>query len=161
MAIWAALCLVIVFAFLACAIDFEHIVVTESELQNRDVPGQASLHVSNPVRDLGRRTCESELIVVFPIQNRGTRRLVVNEMDIDNCCGDRVLRTFLVSPGETAHVVVTFDPSGKSGPVATVANFTTNDPTQPRFSLTMKAQIDASKTAKSFQDRRPHRDVSP
>ena len=145
MAIWAALCLVIVFAFLAFAIDFEHIVVTESELQNRDAPGQASLHVSNPVRDLGRTACESELLVVFPIRNRGTRRLVVNELDIGFCCSDRVRRTFLVSPGETAQVVVTLDPSGKSGPVQTVANSTTNDRAQPRFSLTVKAQIDAPK----------------
>jgi len=108
-----------------------------------DSLGQARLHVSEPVRDLGHTSFENTLEEVFLIHNHGNRRLVVNELDQQCDCEDRVIRTVLISPGETARVVLTIDPRFASGPTETVAIFTTNDPVQPRFSLSVSAHVDA------------------
>ena len=106
--------------------------------------GQWTLYVAEKLRDLGRTPVQKKWDVDFPIRNIGTRRLVVNELDPGCRCGNRVHRTILIPPGETAEVAVTLNTRFDSGPIETTAVFTTNDPGQPRFNLTVRAWVDAA-----------------
>jgi hypothetical protein len=108
-------------------------------------PNAASLVMSDRVRDLGPTSIREERGVSFPIRNAGTRRLVLNELDQQCGCGDRVQRTILVAPGETVEVNVPLDTRFATGAVENSASFTTNDPAHPRFKLTVRAFVTAEK----------------
>ena len=95
------------------------------------------------LRDLGRTTVLKEWEIVFPVRNRGTRRLVLNETASECNCEDRAARTILIPPGETARVSVTLDTRFASGPLQATAAFTTNDPAHPTLTLTVRACVDA------------------
>ncbi len=108
-------------------------------------PKNASLVLSKDVRDLGQTSIQGEQRVSFLVRNAGTRRLVLNELDRECGCGKDVVRTILVAPGTTVEVNVPFDTRTATGPVENIASFTTNDPTQPRFDLTVRAFVVADK----------------
>lgn len=97
------------------------------------------------VRDLGRMPASRELHVPFQIGNAGTRRLVLNELDLECCCGDHALRTILVAPDKTVEIQVPFHTRCETGLVERIVSFTTNDPAQPRLDLTVRAMVAADK----------------
>jgi hypothetical protein len=72
--------------------------------------------------------------------------LVINEIDLECGCRDPIRRTILVPPGETVEANVTLDTRFATGPIEKIASFTTSDPTQPRFDLTVRAWVDAANT---------------
>lgn len=108
--------------------------------RNGDSRSKSRVYVSEPVRDLGRTSVRKVWEVAFPIQNHGTRRLLINELDL--CCGvNRVSRTFLIPPGETADVTVKLDSRSASGPIESTTRFSTNDPAHPTLELTVRAWV--------------------
>jgi hypothetical protein len=106
----------------------------------------ASLRLSYDIHDLGHTALQQEWRVPFQIRNFGTRRLVINEIDLECGCRDPIRRTILVPPGETVEANVTLDTRFAAGPIEKTASFTTSDPTHPRFELTVRAWVDAAET---------------
>ncbi len=112
----------------------------ESALAEKDQP---TLRIAEPVRDLGQIKERKQWSVSFTIHNVGNTRLVLNELDVECGCGEKIKRTILVPPGETAEVTVPLDSRFMSGEIENSANFFTSDPLRPKVTLTAKAFVAA------------------
>ena len=99
------------------------------------------LFVANPIVKLGELSPGDVREVVFPLVNKGNRRLVINE--IDRCCGcsERVRRTIVLPPGAARDWVVSIDTRFEIGAFEKLTSFTTSDPAQPRFELLVKGSV--------------------
>jgi len=104
---------------------------------------QPTLRIAETVRDLGQTTERKQWNVSFSIHNVGNTRLVMNELDLECGCGDKIKQTILIPPGETAEVTVPLDSRFKSGKIENSASFLTSDPSQPKVTLTAKAFVAA------------------
>jgi hypothetical protein len=78
---------------------------------------------------------------LFPIMNAGSRRLILNELDLSCGCGEQVRQTIIIPPGETQVLTVTLDTRQASGDTEAIARYLTNDPSLPRFDLTVRATV--------------------
>jgi len=105
---------------------------------------QLILSVPGTTRDLGHTTDRKRWHVAFPARNAGRRRLVISEIDLECGCGDRTRRTFIIPPGASADLIVPLDTRFAAGPTEAIAAFTSNDPSRPRFHLTVRATVDAA-----------------
>jgi hypothetical protein len=83
--------------------------------------------------------------LAMPVRNAGTRRLVLNELDLACGCGHKVLRTIVVSPGETVVVQIPCDSKLAPEEFPEIASFTTNDPAHSRFDLLVGESIAVEK----------------
>lgn len=102
-------------------------------------PPHAALVLAAQVSDLPLSSVLGDRRAVFQVRNAGRRRLVISELDQSCGCGDRVRRTFLIPPGGAGEVDVVLDARLAGRPTESTAMFTTNDPTHPRFTLTVRA----------------------
>ncbi len=92
--------------------------------------------------------------LALPVRNAGTRRLVLNELNLACGCGDRVMRTVIVSPGETVIVHIPYDSRVAPGTFPEVAGFTTNDPAHARFGLFAGKSVVAAKQTQTNPDQK-------
>lgn len=106
-------------------------------------PNGPSLFLPETARDLGLTSTRQEWPIRFQICNVGRRRLVINEVDACYGCGNAIRNQIIVPPGETVEVTVNLDTRYARGPIKNIVSFTTNDPEQPRFNLTVRAHVDA------------------
>lgn len=111
--------------------------------------GRAILSFSNPIHDLGRTAVRKEWEIPFVLRNRGTRRLVINELDPVCNCGNRTRRTLTIPPGGSAQVTVTLDTRHASGAIEAIGVFTCNDLSASSFQLVARAFVDTAE-ASSF-----------
>jgi hypothetical protein len=77
----------------------------------------------------------------FPIKNTGSRRLILNELDLSCGCGEQIRQTIIISPGETEELTVTLDTRATMGRPEVIARYLTNDPSLPQFDLTVRATV--------------------
>lgn len=105
---------------------------------------RADLAIGSTVHHLGLIGDRDAWQVRFPVRNIGARRLVLNEIDSECGCGDRMLRTMVVDPGEIVNLIVRLHPRSASEAVEKTVCFTTNDPRHPRLDLTVSAMVAAS-----------------
>ena len=113
----------------------------------QSIPGghpAAVLYVANPIVELGVLSPGEVREIALPIVNKGSRRLVLNEVDSGCQCGDRIRRTILIPPGATEEVIVGIDTRFATGAIEASTSFTTNDPAQPRFDLIVRAWVPVS-----------------
>lgn len=104
----------------------------------------ATVLIPDPVQNLGQVSDRKQWQIMFPVQNCGNVRLVLNELDLECGCGDKSKQTMLVAPGTTMEIAVPFDTRFAAGSVENCVSFTTNDPAQPRVTLTVRAFVLAS-----------------
>jgi hypothetical protein len=95
-------------------------------------------------------SARQEQRVPFEIHNAGTRRLVLNEVDVDCGCGDPIRKTVIVPPGRSVDLTVTLNTRFVTGPIQKIASFATSDPARPRFDLTVRAWVDAAEQAACY-----------
>jgi hypothetical protein len=119
----------------------------DTAFQDPGVRGQATVYISEPIQDFGHTVIRKKWDVVFQIQNTGTRRLVLNELNPDCACDDRVGRAIVVPPSETASVVLSLDTRFSSGPAEASLSLMTNDPAHPRIKLVAQAWVDAAEAS--------------
>lgn len=99
----------------------------------------ARLHVVSKTLDIGELlTCETHN-VSFRIGNTGNRRLVINR---DDCNCGQITQTQVVQPGNHVDLFVPIEPKGRSRQIKHVVKFTSNDPSHPKFELTVLARVD-------------------
>lgn len=92
-------------------------------------------------RDFGTVTQGRILRTTFPVQNTGTRRLIVVE-DAERRCGRSAdPRSVMVAPGDSTELAVEVDTATWCGRMEHVAHYSTNDPSLPRFALRMTAVV--------------------
>jgi hypothetical protein len=103
--------------------------------------GNASVHLPKRLADLGRVTLQEKREVRFLVMNQGNCRLVINELDGGCRCGTPIQKTVCVPPGKSAVVIASIDTRFVTGAIEKTTTFTTNDPTQPRFELVVKASV--------------------
>ena len=115
-----------------------------TESQDLTSRGHATVYLADPKRDLGHTTIRKKWGLVFQVQNTGTRRLVLNELDPHCACDDRIRRTIVVPPGKIASVGLTLDTRFTSGPTEVSMSLITNDPAHPRVNLVARAWVDAA-----------------
>ena len=104
-------------------------------------PKGAVLTLCATTHDLGQTSLREELHVSFPICNSGTRRLMLNALDLDCGCGEPTQGAIFVAPGETIHVDVPLDTRFVTGSVENSLEFTTNDPANTLFQLRVRVFV--------------------
>ena len=77
--------------------------------------------------------------VAFLIENKGLRRLVLNEIRCG--CGSPVREAIVVPPGKSEEVPVSLEIGMESGEVERKVSFATNDTAQPRIDLTVVGHV--------------------
>jgi len=102
------------------------------------------MNVSESICDLGNLDGRQKWIADFKIRNTGHRRLVINQVDVNCGCGIKILRTFVVPPGESKDIPVTLDSRFGDGAIETIASYRSNDPNQPKFNLIARGHVDPS-----------------
>ena len=116
-------------------------VVTRGSASAIPGPKGAVLTLCATTHDLGQTSLREELHVSFPICNSGTRRLVLNSLDLDCGCGEPTQGAIFVAPGETIHVDVPLDTRFVTGSVENILEFTTNDPANTQFQLRVRVFV--------------------
>ena len=96
-----------------------------------------------PVRlkDLGTTTVQKEWEVPFLVQNRGSHRLVINQVQEECGCLDRDRGTLVVPAHGSAEVTLRIDSRFAFGPVEVIAGFTCNDPLATHFNLIVRMNV--------------------
>ena len=102
---------------------------------------RAIILIPQPVQTLGQISDRKVWQMLFSVQNQGNARIVLNESDLECGCGENPKRTLIIPPGETMQIAVPLDTRFSAGPVENRVSFTTNDPTQPRITLTARAFV--------------------
>jgi hypothetical protein len=95
-----------------------------------------ALYVTGTEQQLGSVASGTVLRTQLTISNHSGRRLVINE-EVCALCDADSLPTIIVGPGEMVRVNLAWDTSGISGPLELTRRFLTNDPSQPRFRVTV------------------------
>lgn len=95
-------------------------------------------------RDFGALPQGGVLQAVFPVANTGTARLVLVDQP-GPCCGRPPdPRSVVVAPGESKQLTVEVDTAQWFGQMEHKAEYSTNDPDRPRFTLTVTARVESS-----------------
>jgi hypothetical protein len=110
------------------------------------------LELPESIRDLGMIPAERVQSVDFVATNRGTRRLVLNEVNKNCRCSGFGIGTVIVPAGESRTITVTLDPRYESGPVRKLVNMASSDPACPRFQMVVLAQVQAAATSAAATD---------
>lgn len=97
------------------------------------------LHIASTKVDLGKIPQSESREVLFLVENKGSRRLVLNEVSCD--CGVSNRTAILIQAGKSNKVKVRLDTQFELGQIEQTVSFTTNDVTQPRVDLTVLAHI--------------------
>ena len=93
-------------------------------------------------RDLGTVPHGAILRAAFPVENAGTRRLILVE-EVEGCCGQSVdPRSVIVAPGDSNDVTVEVDTARWHGSMQHSTHYRTNDPRLPRFTLRVTANVE-------------------
>jgi hypothetical protein len=79
---------------------------------------------------------------VFPVRNRGGRRLVITPVGCSGCgkpasAGPPVI----VPPGDEGEVIVPLHTADRHGPVQHLAHYSSSDPKYPMITLTIRAEV--------------------
>jgi hypothetical protein len=111
-----------------------------------------------PVFDFGKVPEGEALKHVFVARNAGTSTLVLDKVVTSCGCTAAVLKGNEVAPGATGEIEVTFNSRGMPGAVQKTVSVTSNDPTNPRVTLTFKAQVELEL---GFEPRAVVRSVEP
>lgn len=105
----------------------------------KDLAGPSAT-IASTERDLGTLRQGEVLRVTFPIRNSGSRRLIVRRLSA-TCCGGQESGPTLVMPGDSALLELEVDTSRWCGQMRETADFATNDPRLPRFTLCVAGQV--------------------
>lgn len=105
---------------------------------------QSAIAIPTTTQDLGIISDDKILKTSFLVRNIGSRRLVVNEVDAACGCGNPVVDTIIIPPGEWGELNVSLDTRFMNGPVENTASFTTSDPERPRMFLTVRGWVPSS-----------------
>lgn len=101
----------------------------------------ARIQISWLTKDLGVVAKGESLSIDCSLLNVGRRRLVINQSN-DQCgCADPIQRTFLVRPGDSVDVPISLETGWSPGVIEKITTFTTNDPSLPKFALTLRAKV--------------------
>lgn len=95
--------------------------------------------VSNTSLDLGVVRQSETREVAFPIENKGLRRLILNEIGCG--CGTPARPTIVVPPGQTRDIPVSLDLMMHLGAFEKKVTFSTNDTTYPCIELKVVAKV--------------------
>lgn len=126
---------------------------------NRRAGGDAIMLLPKRRLDLGAVTYREKREFRFCVVNKGNRRLVINEIDSDCGCGEPVRRAVLIPPGEVEQLTVSLDTRFATGEIQKLAEYTTNDPTQPRLELLVTAFVQSADDSRDAE-LEPHLGVS-
>ncbi len=75
----------------------------------------------------------------FAISNRGSQRLVLNQVDCG--CDNSSQKTIVVAPNSSGCVCINIQPEIDNAHVQKMVRFSTNDRTQPVVEFTLKAKV--------------------
>ncbi|MFM2096442.1 MAG: hypothetical protein RIS70_3566 [Planctomycetota bacterium] len=118
-------------------------------------PARPVLAIDVTTAELGEVAAGQTLQNRFALRNVGTRRLVLNELDVTCGCRKNVRRTILVGPGETTEVTVPLY-AERTGPTENRLYFTTNDSNRPEFVLVVRGRVTSGTAVNSRrQEERP------
>ncbi len=106
---------------------------------NRTVATSPRVHLAIQMVDLGGVRPSEVRDVAFLIENRGLRRLVLNEVRCG--CGESVREPLLVPPGRTEEIRIGLETGVVSRTIEKTVSFATNDAAHPRIDLTVVAQV--------------------
>jgi len=104
----------------------------------------SAVHLPRQHLDLGQVAQDEQHDLVSNVENRGTRRLVINQINTDCGCGEPIAESILILPGETGQLWVHFETQSATGLIRRAVQYTTNDPCCPRFELLITASVDSS-----------------
>ena len=92
-------------------------------------------------RDVGSVAAGVVLRAGFEVKNLGTRRLIV-ELESKECCDEPADRRQIVVPPAGSRVIeIRVDTAQWHGQMRQMVHYTTNDPSRPRFTLTLQGQV--------------------
>lgn len=80
-------------------------------------------------------------VVPFVIENRGTRRLLVNQHGCSSCGSNQEEQTVIIRPGSSGTLLVSIEPNPSGERLVSRVNFDCNDPLCPRFQLTVIGRV--------------------
>lgn len=102
--------------------------------------GRPALWCPDSVKALDLTAPGDESVVLFPVHNRGTRRLVLNPAEAGCQCDDDRSRTIVVPPGGRQNIAVTVPAHSAGAPLGKTVRFLSNDPLHPQLELTVTAE---------------------
>lgn len=91
--------------------------------------------------DLGKIVDVESVEARFTFKNTGVDTLKILNKHATCGCTLADLPKMEYAPGESGEIVVTYNPRGKQGPQNQSITLTTNDPTEPRITLNIAAQV--------------------
>ena len=91
--------------------------------------------------DFGRITVSAPVSHEFALVNNGKAALTITG-NTNSCeCTESQVSRKVIPPGESATVSVTFKPAGYTGPVDQFVYVTTDDPENPVYRFSIKADV--------------------
>ncbi|HEX7447199.1 MAG TPA: DUF1573 domain-containing protein [Pirellulales bacterium] len=117
------------------------VVLGRWQLAPHEGPSAPQAVLSDTTLDLGAVPAGQLLMARFPVENRGTRRLVLTQLDGSCDCirGDRA--EIVVGAGEASDIRVKLATEELSGPMQLDLRYATNDPGLPTFALRVLADV--------------------
>jgi len=79
--------------------------------------------------------------VPFLVKNVGSRRLVIRRLNEQCHCSETAVSPIIIPPGGSSNVWLTLDYRAATRNVPISGVFSCNDPTTPRFQLTVLARV--------------------
>lgn len=111
-----------------------------AEETRQEAPGPIAV-LPETQRDVGAVSAGVVLGARFSVKNAGTRRLVI-ERESEECCDEpSERRRIVVPPGVSGVIEVQVDTNRWYGEMRHVVHYTTNDPSRPRFTLTLHGEV--------------------
>lgn len=101
------------------------------------------LNVETRVAELGQVRFGSRTDIAFQIENLGGKRVMIHEIDQECACGEPIRRSMTLDAQEDQDWVVNFETAFQEGPLEKSWYFISSDPALPRFSLTVRAEVES------------------
>lgn len=128
-------------------------------LMRKDAPIPGQTAEARPILYIPQATREVEClapferhVVPFVVENRGTRRLLVNRLGCSYCGPDSEKQTLMIGPNSTGTLLLTVQPTPSAERYTSKVEFECNDPLTPRFCLTVTGREESNDSLVSAND---------
>lgn len=101
------------------------------------------LEVETQFAELGSVEFGSRTDIAFRFENLGGKRVVIHEVDQACACGEPIRRSMTLGGRAGQDWVVNFETAFQVGPIEKIWHFISSDPALPRFSLTVRAEVES------------------
>ena len=115
-----------------------------SHLSAEELANSPSIQFIESEYDFGTMKQGEKAVKNYSFTNNGKSDLIIRKIRTTCGCTATNPEKMVIKPGETSHITVTFNSSGKKGYQEKTITVITNDPKQSSVSLKIKGNIDSS-----------------